>query len=472
MKRIVYSTVMLAVLLCNVLAGQGVSLPKPQGYVNDFANLLDAAHKAGLEEQLRQYDHQTGIEIAVLTVKNLQGDTVEGFAQEVFKQWGIGKKGEDNGVLFLIAPNPDRKLRIQTGYGMEPFLTDGQCGEILRTNVRPYTKKEQWQTGIEKGVAGIVATLGNRPLVELRLAEQQRQRQLDLEIRAREEVAMHTFGVIVFLGAVFYCVYWVKARKRLVQEIPLLAKQCRESVEKERQRSRRVLELVTELKKLYGPNLFEEYWEKKPKQVPRQCDQLLESIERLESIIPFSLSARSEIAYTLNCLQGFNIPNLCSFGPLLARIEEVKKIASAAPGKLVVIPTQLSQAQSVINQPGTPQIASDWLSNANLEFEKATQLAQSSEPNWYEVGCVLTTCVQLISKACNAATQGAKHFNDHAKKGGTVESYSQPRFLDDGSIYSERTHRSPSYESSSRSNSDFGNFGGGDSGGGGATCDA
>jgi uncharacterized membrane protein YgcG len=463
---------MLAVLLCDVLAGQGVSLPKPQGYVNDFANLLDAAHKAGLEQQLRQYDHQTGIEIAVLTVKTLQGETVEDFAQEVFKQWGIGKKGDNNGILFLIAPNPDRKLRIQTGYGMEPFLTDGQCGEILRTDVRPYTKKEQWQTGIEKGVSGIITTLGNRPLAELRRAEQQKQHQLDLEKNAREEVAIRTFGGIVFFGIVFYCVYWFRARKKLSQRIPLLASKCRESVEKERQRSRSILERVSELKRVYGPDLFESLWEKKVNQASQVCDALLEDIHKLENTMPFSLWGRSEVAYRLEGLKCFEIPKVCDFGPLEVRLEEVKKIASSAPGKLAVIPTQLAQAQGVINQPGTPQIASDWLSNANLEFEKATQLAQSSEPNWYEVGCVLTTCEQFISKACNAGSRGAKHFNDHTKKGGTVENYSQPRFLDDGSIYSERTHRSPSYESSSSSSSDFGSFGGGDSGGGGASCDA
>ncbi len=171
MKRIIACVFL---TLWFALTIQSAELPKPEGYVNDLAHLLSAEQKVSLEKRLRQYEHETGIEVAVLTVANLQGESVEQFTQDVFTKWGIGKKSSDNGILFLIAPNPDRKARIQTGYGMEPFMTDAQCGDILRKFVRPHTKKEEWGLGITEGVEGIISFLGDRPLAELRKERQKK----------------------------------------------------------------------------------------------------------------------------------------------------------------------------------------------------------------------------------------------------------------------------------------------------------
>src|SRR2546430_4392626 len=93
--------------------------PSPQGYVTDAAGVLDPSSKAQLESHLAEFERQTSNEIAVATVPSLEGETIETYAVELFKRWGVGKKGKDNGILLLVAPN-DRKVRIEVGYGLEP----------------------------------------------------------------------------------------------------------------------------------------------------------------------------------------------------------------------------------------------------------------------------------------------------------------------------------------------------------------
>jgi uncharacterized protein len=130
------------------------AFPTPAGYVNDGARVLDAKARAELGALLRDVEQQTTAEIALVTVPSLDGMTVEEYANRLFAAWGIGKKGHDNGVLFLVAP-ADRKVRIEVGYGLEPVLPDGLAGEIIRTNVLPRFKEGDFARGIRDGLTRI-----------------------------------------------------------------------------------------------------------------------------------------------------------------------------------------------------------------------------------------------------------------------------------------------------------------------------
>lgn len=132
------------------------------GFVNDFAGIISEPAKAAMETRLRVYAQQTTIEIAVVTVKSLNGLTIEDFAQRLFRSWGIGKKDIKNGVLFLHAPN-ERKMRIHTGYAIEPDLTDIQAKIILDEQVKPLFKQNKFAEGLSLGVDGIIKTLGPTP---------------------------------------------------------------------------------------------------------------------------------------------------------------------------------------------------------------------------------------------------------------------------------------------------------------------
>jgi uncharacterized protein len=140
------------------------ALPEHAGYVTDLASVLDDATKAQLTALLSGIEQETTAEVAVVTVTSLEGTTVEDYANRLFKQWGIGKKGKDNGVLILVAPG-ERKIRIEVGYGIEPVLPDGLAGNIIRNQALPEFRKGDFAGGIMAVVESVSIILqANHPL--------------------------------------------------------------------------------------------------------------------------------------------------------------------------------------------------------------------------------------------------------------------------------------------------------------------
>jgi len=155
MKRFWFA---LTLCLIVVIGAGGVvfaqDFPNPVGYVNDFAELLSSSARAQLEAQLSQLEEDTTAEVAVVTITTLDGEPVEYYANELFNEWGIGQKGADNGILFLIALE-ERETRIEVGYGLESIITDGRAGRILDTAVIPNFKNGDYELGIIAGVESI-----------------------------------------------------------------------------------------------------------------------------------------------------------------------------------------------------------------------------------------------------------------------------------------------------------------------------
>lgn len=108
---------------------------KPHGYVNDFAGALDPRGAQALESYCTQLEAATGAQLAVVLVPTLDGEPIEDVAVRLFKEWGIGKKGKDEGILILLAVK-DRKQRAEIGYGLEGDIPDGYAGSVLR-GIRP-----------------------------------------------------------------------------------------------------------------------------------------------------------------------------------------------------------------------------------------------------------------------------------------------------------------------------------------------
>jgi uncharacterized protein len=121
----------------------------PTGYVTDLAGILGAAKKANLEALCSELEQKTGAQMAVVTVRSLDGESVEEYAVDVFKQVGVGSKKDNRGVLLLIAPN-DRKYRIEVGYGLEPIINDARAGDAGRAMV-PDLRRGDYGQAAETG---------------------------------------------------------------------------------------------------------------------------------------------------------------------------------------------------------------------------------------------------------------------------------------------------------------------------------
>jgi len=132
---------------------------QPTGFVNDYARVLDAGQKQLLETKLAQYEKSSSTEIAVVIIPSLQDDVIENFAVELFKEWGIGEKGKDNGALILVAIE-DRQMRIEVGYGLEGSLTDAESSWIIRDIMTPAFRNGDYYGGIDKAVDKIIYLVG------------------------------------------------------------------------------------------------------------------------------------------------------------------------------------------------------------------------------------------------------------------------------------------------------------------------
>lgn len=140
--------------------------PRPAGWVADYAGVIEPQAYQKMTGVIQELEKKTGAEIAVVTVKKLENETIDSFSVQLFKKWGIGKKGKDNGVL-LIAAIEDRKVKIEVGYGLEGILPDGLCGEILDTYIIPAFKKGAFGEGLMMGTLALASVIAKDANVEL-----------------------------------------------------------------------------------------------------------------------------------------------------------------------------------------------------------------------------------------------------------------------------------------------------------------
>ncbi len=136
-------------------------LPKYNGPVNDLAGVLSRSDVQQLDRRITAYRDSTGNEIGVLIVPTLGNNSLDNYAHDVFAAWGIGKKGKDNGVLFLVAIK-EHKARIEVGYGLEAELTDLESGRLVNRNspMAQHFRKGDYGGGVNAVITGIEQAIG------------------------------------------------------------------------------------------------------------------------------------------------------------------------------------------------------------------------------------------------------------------------------------------------------------------------
>ncbi|MGH9525938.1 MAG: TPM domain-containing protein [Terriglobales bacterium] len=159
LRRWLVAPVLLALLSLG-LAAVSVQQLKPTGYVNDFAGVLSPGEKAELTQQIQAIQNAFGIQIALVTVKSLQGGSAFDLAYHFAHTWGVGYKGKDNGLLILLAIQ-DRKYSTQVGYGLEPYITDADAGSWARSLI-PQLKAGQYGAFFSGMLADASQTLSVR----------------------------------------------------------------------------------------------------------------------------------------------------------------------------------------------------------------------------------------------------------------------------------------------------------------------
>jgi uncharacterized protein len=128
--------------------------PNPPKLVNDAAVVLSPEQKAILEEKLVALDDSTSNQIVVVLIKTLNDYPIEDYAVKLFRDWGIGNKNTNNGILILAAID-DRKIRIEVGYGLEGAMPDITTASIIRNDITPNFKQENYYRGLDEAIESL-----------------------------------------------------------------------------------------------------------------------------------------------------------------------------------------------------------------------------------------------------------------------------------------------------------------------------
>jgi uncharacterized protein len=159
-------TVLFLTLACPIVNHAIDTFPKPRGLINDFANVISPQYEQKLTQVTGELLRKTDVPVVVVTMPDIGGEDYNEYANRLYAAWGIGKKGEDRGVLIFVTLK-ERKMRIETGYGIEGLIPDGLAGEIRDQYIIPYLKRNQFGEGLLNGILAIASIIAKDADVSL-----------------------------------------------------------------------------------------------------------------------------------------------------------------------------------------------------------------------------------------------------------------------------------------------------------------
>lgn len=183
------------------------SLPKPTGYVSDLAHVVSPEQKEELEIFCTRVEQELGVQFALVTIDTLDDQPVRDFALDLFRKWGVGSKKDNQGVLLLLAVK-DHKSDIETGRGIEPYITDGFAGSTLRST-RPQLQAGDYGSALFTAAREMAAQIAQGKGVAFSAAPVQPEQQPH---RVQQRRGGGIPGPLVILG--IFLLLWLLGRGR------------------------------------------------------------------------------------------------------------------------------------------------------------------------------------------------------------------------------------------------------------------
>lgn len=194
-RRGLHTFIVLVALVCAGAAALAVNYPALTGRIVDQANIIPADTRNAVESKLADLEAKSGIQLVVATVTSLEGQEIEPYANELFRNWKLGEKEKNNGVLLLVAPN-EHRVRIEVGYGLEGTLTDALSKVIITNAMTPHFKSGDFGGGIARGVDDIITVLSTDA------AEWQQRPSLRLDnVQRSDPTNLILIAVLIVIGA-------------------------------------------------------------------------------------------------------------------------------------------------------------------------------------------------------------------------------------------------------------------------------
>lgn len=164
LKKLVF----LLLILMNTIQVFSINLPAPTQYkyINDYVGIIDQQTAQKIISLGKELEDKSGAQLTAVIVETIGDTTIEEYAVELFRKWGIGQKGKDNGVLLLVAIK-DRQMRIEVGYGLEGAIPDGKAGRIRDEYIIPYFKEGDYSKGVYYGYLALAKEIAKEYNIEL-----------------------------------------------------------------------------------------------------------------------------------------------------------------------------------------------------------------------------------------------------------------------------------------------------------------
>lgn len=187
------SKTILFLLFCFQLAW-GLDVPKLNGRVNDYANVLSTQQRSELNQKLKAFEDSSSTQIVILIMPSLEGENLEEYSGKVATKWKIGQEGKDNGVLVSFFMD-DHKDRIEVGYGLEGVLPDAICNRILEDEVKPAFKDEHYFEGISVCIDKIIASTTG-------------EYQKEIATEDHNNLVLIVFAILALVAGIFGYTHW------------------------------------------------------------------------------------------------------------------------------------------------------------------------------------------------------------------------------------------------------------------------
>lgn len=186
--------------------GGGPTYPALTGRVVDNADMLPPADEAALVQRLEALQRATSRQLVIATVPDMGGYEIEEYANGLFRHWQLGQRTANNGVLLLVARS-ERKVRIETGYNMEAIVTDALAGRIIREQIVPRFRENDFAGGIRAGADALLTQLQAPPETAERAAVQAQQAENSRKSERRRSNDGSPFALFFWIGVTLFIVF-------------------------------------------------------------------------------------------------------------------------------------------------------------------------------------------------------------------------------------------------------------------------
>jgi uncharacterized protein len=191
-----------ALLLAITVSYAALHFPALSGRVVDDAGILSSSTRETLTNLLAEHEQQTHNQVVVVTLRSLEGTTIEQYGYQLGRAWGIGVKGKNNGALLIVSPST-HDVRIEVGYGLEGTLTDAQSKLIIENVMLPSFRKGDYDGGVLNGTITMLQALGGHPSLEVTQAP-------STDDRSSSDGGFHIpiFVIVIVLWLIFGRFFW------------------------------------------------------------------------------------------------------------------------------------------------------------------------------------------------------------------------------------------------------------------------